>query len=181
MYSKWWNDECYTPKYWVIPLLKHLESYKIRNNKKNLTIWCPFDKEESEFVKVFVDNGYNVIFSHIENGQDFYNWQPNEEYDLIISNPPFSWKRKIFERTLSLQKPFALLMTLTWLNDSWSKLIYINSWKQMQLLMFDKRIKYIQPWKNDNNKITFSSWYYCCDFLEKDIMLEKLEVNINHT
>lgn len=39
------QDEWYTPKEAVIPLLKHVP--------KEWTIWCPFDKESSEFVQVF--------------------------------------------------------------------------------------------------------------------------------
>ena len=44
--SKGKNDECYTYRYAVEPLLEFLEPYR------NKTIWCPFDTEESEFVKV---------------------------------------------------------------------------------------------------------------------------------
>jgi hypothetical protein len=46
---------------------------------------------------------------------------------------------------LSFWKPFALLMTLTWLNDSWPKKVFKNH--DLQLLMFDKRIAYINAWK----------------------------------
>lgn len=38
------SDETYTPDYAVKPLLKYL--------KPNSTIWCPFDKEDSEYVRV---------------------------------------------------------------------------------------------------------------------------------
>ena len=52
-------------------------------------IWCPFDKEESWFVKLISEKN-KVIYSHIDNGQDFYNYEPTEHWDCIISNPPFS-------------------------------------------------------------------------------------------
>lgn len=58
------SDEVYTPEYAIIPILKYISS--------NSTIWCPFDKEESEYVKVFRQNGHQVIFSHIDNGQNFF-------------------------------------------------------------------------------------------------------------
>ncbi len=66
-----------------------------------MIVWCPFDKEESNFVKqlskwAFID----VVFSHIDNGQDFFNYEP-KEWDIIVSNPPFTNKRKYFERALS--------------------------------------------------------------------------------
>lgn len=161
LYSKGNNDECYTPRYAVEPLIKYIP--------KDWVIWCPFDKEESEFVKVFKENGIKVIYSHIEYGQDFYNYEPKEHWDCIISNSPFTNKRLIFERALSFNKSFALLMSNTWLNDSAPKQLFKN--KDLQLLMFDKRIKFLNNGVV-NNKITFSSSYYCWNFLPKQIIME---------
>lgn len=164
LYSKGNNDECYTPRYGVIPIIEFL--------KEGSVIWCPFDKEDSEFVKVLRERGFKVICSHIDNGQDFYKFEPSEHWDCIISNPPFTNKRHIFERALSFDKPFALLMTNTWLNDSAPKKLFKD--KDLQLLMFDKRIRYIKPDGTSDNKITFSSSYYCYNFLPKQIIMRDL-------
>ena len=164
LYSKGGNDECYTPKYGVIPILKYIP--------KDLVVWCPFDTEDSEYVKCIIANGNKVIMSHIENGQDFNLYEPSEHWDCIISNPPFTNKRITFERALSFNKPFALLMSLTWLNDSAPKQIF-NEEKDLQLLMFDKRIKFYNNGIIEG-KITFSSAYYCYKFLPKQIIMEKL-------
>ena len=161
LYSSGRNDECYTPRYAVEPLLKYLP--------KDKTIWCPFDKEDSEFVKLLKENGFNVIYTHIDLGQDFYEYEP-EEWDIIVSNPPFTNKRKIFERCLSFHKPFALLMSNTWLNDSAPKQIFKD--KDLQLLMFEQRIQF-----NNLKKITFSSSYYCWNLLPKQIIMERLNIN----
>ena len=163
LYSKGNNDECYTPDYAVIPILKYIP--------KNAVIWCPFDTNESEFVKQ-ISKTNRVIASHISNGQDFYSFEPKEKWDIIISNPPFTGKRKIFERALSFEKPFALIMSNTWLNDSAPKQLFKE--KELQLLMFDKRMKFISPDGRENNKITFSSSYYCYNFLPKQIIMEEL-------
>lgn len=163
LYSKGSNDECYTLDYAVKPILKYVN--------KDWVIWCPFDKEDSQFVKILKENGNKVIYSHIHNGQDFYKYEPEEKWDCIISNPPFTNKKKIFERALSFNKPFALIMSNTWLNDSTPKLLFKN--KDLQLLMFDKRMKF----KNNGviqNKITFSSSYYCWNFLPKQLIMEEL-------
>lgn len=165
LYSKGNNDECYTPRYAVEPLIKYIP--------KDWVVWCPFDKEESEFVKVFKENGIKVIYSHIEYGQDFYSYEPKEHWDCIISNSPFTNKRLIFERALSFNKPFALLMSNTWLNDSAPKQLFKD--KDLQLLMFDKRIKFLNNGVV-NNKITFSSSYYCWNFLPKQIIMEFIKV-----
>lgn len=134
-------------------------------------IWCPFDKEDSEFVKQIRKAGHKVIATHIDNGQDFYIYEPNEHWDCIVSNPPFTNKRLIFERALSFGKPFALIMSNTWLNDSAPKQLFKD--KDLQLLMFDKRMKFINNGEVQN-KITFSSSYYCWNFLPKQIIMEEL-------
>ena len=164
LYSEGNNDECYTLPYGVKPIIKYIP--------KNAVVWCPFDTEESEFVKQISANGNKVIATHISEGRNFYTFEPDEHWDCIVSNPHFSHKRETFERALSFNKPFALLMALTWLNDSAPKQLFME--KDLQLLMFDKRMKF----KNNGeiqNKITFSSAYYCWDFLPKQIIMEKLE------
>lgn len=151
-----------TPRYGVLPIIKYLPKDKI--------IWCPFDKEDSEFVKVLTEQGYKVVYSHIENGQDFYTYEP-EEWDILVSNPPFTNKRQIFERALSFGKPFALIMSNTWLNDSAPKQVFKD--KQLQILFFEERMKF----SNNGvvqNKITFSSSYFCYNLLPKDIVMDKL-------
>ena len=165
LYSKGKNDECLTLDYGVKPILEYIP--------KDWVVWCPFDKpEDSEFVKQ-ISKTNKVIYSHIDTGQDFYTYEPEEHWDCIISNPPFTNKRGIFARALSFNKPFALIMSNTWLNDSAPKQIFKE--KDLQLLMFDKRMKF----KNNNivnNKITFSSSYYCWNFLPKQIIMEELKI-----
>jgi len=165
MYSEGNNDECYTPSYAVTPILKYIP--------KDAIVWCPFDTQESEFVKQISEQN-QVIFSHISGGQDFLTFKPKFEWDVIVSNPPFSNKRKFFERALSFEKPFALIMTNTWLNDSAPKQLFKD--KDLQLLMFDKRMKFHSPDGRPNDKITFSSSYYCWNFLPKQIIMEQLNV-----
>jgi len=165
MYSEGNNDECYTPAYSVTPILKYIP--------KDAKVWCPFDTKESEFVKQIGKQNL-VISTHISTGQDFLTYTPDFEWDVIVSNPPFTNKRKFFERALSFEKPFALIMTNTWLNDSAPKQLFKD--KDLQLLMFDKRMKFHSPDGRPNDKITFSSSYYCWNFLPKQIIMEQLNV-----
>ena len=44
LYSAGANDECYTPAYGVRPILKYIP--------KDWVVWCPFDTEESEYVRL---------------------------------------------------------------------------------------------------------------------------------
>ena len=175
LYSKGGNDECYTPYNGVTPILEFIlkymdERYDVYDSP--LVVWCPFDKAYSEFVKqISALDWVDVIYSHIDDGKDFFDYEP-ENWDIIISNPPFTNKRKYFERALSFNKPFALIMTNTWLNDSAPKQLFKD--KDLQLLMFDKRMKFVSPDGRDNNKITFSSSYYCWNFLPKQIVMRNL-------
>ena len=164
MYSAGNNDECYTPSYGVEPILEYIP--------KDAVVWCPFDTKESEFVKQ-ISQQNSVVHSHISLGQDFFDYEPFH-WDVIVSNPPFTNKRKFFERALSFNKPFALIMTNTWLNDSAPKQLFKD--KDLQLLMFDKRMKFHSPDGRPNDKITFSSSYYCWNFLPKQIIMKELSV-----
>lgn len=161
LYSEGGNDECYTPAACVKPILQYIP--------KGTVVWCPFDTDQSEFVKVISEAGHKVIHSHISEGKDFYKWEPTEHWDCIVSNPPFTGKRLIFERAMSFNKPFALIMTNTWLNDSAPKKLFKE--KELQLLMFEKRMEFIQKNDKTKNKVTFSSSYYCWNILPKQIIM----------
>ena len=63
------NDEFYTPQYAVEPILKYVPL--------SMKVWCPFDTEESLFVKSLKARGNQVRYSHINNGEDFFTLKPN--------------------------------------------------------------------------------------------------------
>ena len=67
------------------------------------------------------------------------------------------------------------MFSMTWLNDAAPKEIFMEENKQMQMLMFNKRIKFLNN-GIVQNKITFSTGYLCWDFLLKDIICERLEI-----
>lgn len=76
-------DELYTPAEVTKALIKHLpSSFK--------TVWCPCDTSDSNIIKELEGSGYKVISSHIKDGKDFLEWEPSEDYDCIITNPPYS-------------------------------------------------------------------------------------------
>ena len=131
-------------------------------------VWCPFDTDNSEFVLALKEHGFKVVHSHIMTGQDFFKYEP-EHWDIIVSNPPFGNKKEIVERCLSFGKPFALLMSNMWLNDTAPCRLFED--KELQLLLFDRRVQY-----NELGRIPFSSGYYCHRILPKQLIFEKLQV-----
>lgn len=166
--SKGKNDECYTFDYAVYPLLKYMDKFKDK------IIWCPFDKDSSEFCKVFRRQGFNVINSHIDYGQDFYFYEP-KEWDVLISNPPFSCKTNIFNRVIGFNKPFALLMNITYLNDGTAYKVFKDI--DLQLLLFDKRMDF-KNFRNRERKINYMSSYFCRNFLDKQIEWSEFSGNL---
>jgi hypothetical protein len=164
------NDECYTPDYAVLPLLKYLDKFKGK------TIWCPFDTEESEYVKIFKEAGFNVVYSHKDEGQNFYDFgdglfaQDLPDFDILISNPPFHNKAMLVEKVIALGKPFALLLPMTWLNDQAPYRLFSQG--GVELMLFDKRVKF----KNCGNQPSFGVGYYCRGILPEKICFESLGV-----
>lgn len=166
--SSWLNkrsfnekDEYYTPKILVEPILKYIKS--------NSTIWCPFDTKESEFVLELQKQGHKVIYSHIWLGQDFFEYEPKEEYDYIISNPPFTRKLEVFRRLYELGKPFAMVMGLPILNYQEIGNFFLD--KDLQLLIVDKKVSF------DGNTASFNNSYFCYKVLPKDLIFTHLEHN----
>jgi len=160
------TDECYTPDYAVYPLLKYVS--------KDKTIWCPFDKEWSAYVKVFRQAGYNVICSHLEDGKDFFEYEP-EQYDIIISNPPFSLADNILERLYGFGKSFIMLLPLKYLQAKKRCEMFLEN--GLQFLTFDKRIGFY-TW-GDMSKVkegnSQASSYFCWKILPKDFIIEVLD------
>lgn len=157
------SDETYTPSYAIKPLLKYL--------KPNAVIWCPFDMEDSEYVKTFRAAGHKVIASHINYGQNFFFYEPSQ-YDVIISNPPFSIKDDILKRLNELNKPYAILLPLPALQGQ-KRFPYL---KNCQALIFDKRINFYRDKETKEiiKGIAFATIYICKNFLPKDLIFEEL-------
>lgn len=168
------SDEVYTPEYAVKPLIKYIKQFQERKNKTTLTIWCPFDENFSKYVQIFKElPNVKVIYSHIDNNQNFFYYEPEEEYDVIISNPPFSCKDDVLKRLNELNKPYAMLLPIPTLQGQ-SRFPYMQN---IQYLGFDKRINYYKDkeMRHTQDGVSFGSCYLCKDFLPKDLIIEKLE------
>ena len=163
------GDEQLTPRKTVeilLPYITHL---------KNKIIWCPFDKEDSNFVKVLTENGYNVTYSHIEYGQDFFKYEP-DEWDVIISNPPYTNKRAFWERCLGFGKPFTLLLPLNILSDSVINTTMKGKEDDFCLLIPSRRTKFYNAiTKQVGNSPTFKASYFGYKIFEKPIILADLD------
>lgn len=130
-------DELYTPDEGVEMILPFIPEHV-------KTIWECTAINESHIVKVLRAHGYKVIASHIDDGCDFFLYEP-DDYDLIITNPPYSIKNKFLKRAFDLKKPFMFLLPITTLEgEKRGKMFREN---KIQLLIPDKRFNF-KPEKN---------------------------------
>lgn len=167
------SDEVYTPAYAVQPLIKYLRLFE-KQKEHPIKIWCPFDTQSSQYVQVFRRAGFEVIYSHIDEGKNFFFYEPDEQYDIIISNPPFSQKDNVLKRLFELKKPYAMLLPIPVLQGQ-KRFPYIKD--GLQYLGFDKRINYYTnvDFSQVQKGVSFSSCYLCKQFLPRDLILEELE------
>lgn len=161
------NDEFYTPGYAIEPVMKYITPTG--------TIWCPFDTEESLFVKLFREAGFTVIATHIANGQDFFEMDP-PKCDYIISNPPYSVKGKVLERLFEIGKPFAMLVGVVGLFESKHRFDLFKN-HNFEIMYMDKRIAYFKSYEEQKPSLNppFSSVYICSNFLPKQIVFEEIQ------
>lgn len=155
------TDEWYTPAEAVELIVPYL---KRRGYNK---ILCPFDKEQSQFVRVLRTHGFEVTHGHIETGQDFFDIENLSDYDAVVSNPPFSKRQTILERLFERSVPFAMIMNFNGLFDSKSR------WKlfkdnPFELLIPLGRIHFFNE-RCEGNSPNFQSIYVCNGVLHRQI------------
>lgn len=156
------NDEYYTPEYAVVPIIKYL--------KPNSVVWCPFDTEESNFVKVLCENGFNVVHGHISEGFDFFDVDV-PECDYIISNPPYSKKNEVVKRLFDIGKPFAMLMNIQGMFDSKDRFEMFKN-NRFEMIWLNPRVDYYSPDGDLKTGVPFQSGYVCSGVCENQINFE---------
>lgn len=133
------RDECYTTRAEADKLVDTLLKHKVINLET--IIWLPFDTEYSRIYQALVENGFkNLIRTSLADGKDFYLYEP-EVYDVIISNPPFSNRTKLFKRLFNLEKPFVMLQATQTFNNQF--LVKHMCEKDMTLLMPRTRMNFM--------------------------------------
>jgi|TARA_R100000479_G_scaffold174708_1_gene123663 hypothetical protein len=137
---------------------------------KDKIIWEAFygDGESGRYMKE--EMGLNVIHEPI----DFFNDDTLPEFDIIISNPPFSKSREVFQRLKELDKPFIIICPSSKINTSYVRENYIN--QKLQIIIPRKRIHFIKhidgkPVEGLKKACNFDCFYYCYKIdLPDDIM-----------
>lgn len=155
-------DNYETPSILIEPLIEELkmwcDNFEQGENRKPI-VWCPFDKDNSNYVRILNENGFNVVNSHISHGEDFFN--THIDYDIAVSNPPFSLKKAIFERLYKDDKPFVMLMNIMALNYQEIGNLFYKMGGDVQFFIPDKKVSF------NGKTSSFCSGYVCYKFIEK--------------
>lgn len=141
-------DDFQTPKQALIPLYKYLNP--------DWKIWEPACGN-GNLVNGLQDNGFEVISSDINQGIDFLQYTPDDEWNCIITNPPFSLKNQFISRCYSLGKPWALLMPLTTFEGQKRQEMFSRF--GIQVLFFNKRINFETPSGKGSGSWFMSAWF----------------------
>jgi len=142
------NDEYYTNKEVWMNILHYLDKTKI-------------------YLDPFYGNGLNINnlkelgLNCIGADIDYFDALDNLDYDVIITNPAFS--KNILTEFLynlsALDKPFILILPITKIFSKYFKLAF-RQYKNIQIIIPDKRMTFIDPTKPNNNKSNPS--FVCC-------------------
>lgn len=161
------NDEFYTPTYAVTPLLKYL--------KPHSEIWCPFDTEESNFVKMLRAEGHEVNPTHLKTGTDFFSIHTTD-FDYVISNPPYSCKGEVLQRLFDMECKFAMLVGVVGLFESQKRFDMFRG-NDFEIMYLNRRVAYFKSYEEQKPSLNppFSSVYVCSGVLPKQIMFEQID------
>jgi hypothetical protein len=165
---------------WTYPKTKndHLETDTntwdevLKYIPKTMVIWQPFymNGNCATYVRSL---GYTVIHED----RDFFTWEP-PNWDIIVDNPPYSIKKKVFDRCNELGKPYVLLLPLRTLSI---KCIRDEAPKQLLLLYSKnhhfKKMNGEYPSERARTKTTSNpidpTWYFFkIRLLPTDIVLD---------
>lgn len=168
------NDEFYTPKYAVTPVVPYLKQRKYK------TIWAPFDTENSLYVRVLREKGFDVINSHIDAGKNFFDYgeivgRELPQCDCIVSNPPYSLKTEVLARLFEIGKPFAMLVGVAGLFESKRRFeIFDNN--DFEVLYLNPRVSYFQDFSTERPSLNppFQSVYICANVLPKQVCFAQI-------
>ena len=122
------SDECYTPNEAITPLINYLD--------KSLKWYEPTSGISKSIVNCLDSNGFDIQSNVDAN----FLISDYEDYDAIITNPPYSIKDKFIEKCYETGKPFALLLPVSSLQGQKRGRMFDKY--GIELLVLNKRIDF---------------------------------------
>lgn len=146
-----YSDEVYTPIEAIEPIIKYLSKDKIYFE---CTSWI-----SSSIIDYLKSKWFNIISSW---NIDFLK-DDLPEFDVIITNPPYSKKDKFIKRCYDIWKPFALLLPVSSIQWQTRWRMFNKHW--IEILVLNKRIDF--TWKH--NPHFWVAWF-CYNILWEKII-----------
>ncbi len=144
------HDHCQSPPYAILPILPYLP--------KSWIIWEPA-RGEGLLSQSLGSHGYTIITSSIDDGEDFFVCQPDDEWQAIVTNPPWSLTCPWLERCYHLGRPFALLLKSEIItNQGVQKLM--AQYGDLEHVFPETRINYKMPNKGWSGQAQFNTHWY---------------------
>lgn len=137
-------DIFYTPNEAINPIIDLID--------KELIIWeCCDDTGDSNITKTFRERGNKVITTGIK--ENFLTFKPPFNWDIIITNPPYSLKDEFLKKCFEYGKPFLLLPITALEGKQRGKLFRKYG---INVIVLDKRTQFIK-----GKQVYFNtSWFY---------------------
>ena len=138
------DDDYMTPKYAWEDIKNYIPINKL--------IWEAFygDGKSGQYLQ---ELGFNVI----HDTDDFF---ISNKGDIIVSNPPFSKAKQIFERLKELDKPFILILPTAKICSQYIREFVVNNSNKLQIIIPKKRIHF-QKYNISKSSCWFDCFYYC--------------------
>lgn len=160
-YLKSGNDELYTPKILVEAIKPFFEDWLAKFNGVP-TVWCPFDLEKSEFVFLFKEyekqGRIKLVYSHITDPDgkgDFFERIQSQEFDIAVSNPPFTRKLDVFKLLNEKGKTWVMVTNTEALNYQEIGNYFADN--PVGLIIPDKKVSF------NGGATSFNSSFFCSE------------------
>ena len=152
---------------------KNDEFYTLEQDWKNIEPYIPKDKVVWEAFSngdfEGVDYLRRICQEVVSHTGDFFD---NDEGEIVITNPPFSIKRKVLERLKELEKPFIMILPTLSLQTKYMKALFGDD---IQVILPSRKMSYykiIDGEKKIYNQISWYSCYVCYKMnLPKDLII----------
>lgn len=149
------GNEYYTPKYVWENIKKYIPKDKIIYEPFN-NINFPQSLKSHQYLK---ELGFKmkplIIFDPVTSKNDFFK-NKDLDYDIVVSNPPFSIKQAIIKRLVKLDKPFILIAPIETISNKYISDLSDN----IEVIIPKKRMNFAISNKKKSGAI-FPTAYIC--------------------
>lgn len=154
-------DDYNTPFYVWKMLLDYL------NLDKNTKIYEPF--YSNGVAKNYLAKlGYNNV---IHENMNFFDNYDKYDYEIIISNPPYSIKQNILKTLYNIDKPFVLIVPTAIISKLYIKTIFGKDIDKLQYIIPNRRIQFERLDGYNQKRTAFDTIFLCFKMnLQRDII-----------